>query len=81
MPRLPWNAPGKSSTCSIFAVITSAQFAQLALVDGVAVVVWAPGGRLCVVFSFTKANGTISAIKLTADPERLRRLDVAILTD
>ena len=58
-----------------------AQVAQLALVEGAAGLVWAPGGRPRVVFEFTIAGGTIVEIDLIADPERLRQLDLMILND
>jgi RNA polymerase sigma factor (sigma-70 family) len=58
-----------------------ARFARPALVDGVPGAVWAPGGLPRVVFAFTIRGGRIVAIDLLADPERLRRLDLAILED
>jgi hypothetical protein len=42
--------------------------------------VWAPGGRARVVFGFTIADGKILAIDLTADSERLDRMDVTVLS-
>jgi RNA polymerase sigma-70 factor, ECF subfamily len=56
-----------------------AQRARLALVDGAAGAVWAPGGRPRVVFTFTMAGGKIVAIDILADPDRLSRLDLTIL--
>jgi hypothetical protein len=56
-----------------------AQSARPALVDGVAGAAWAPGGRLRTVFSFTIADGTITAIDIIADPEHIGRLDVQFL--
>ncbi len=56
-----------------------ARAAQPALVDGTAGLVWAPGGKPRVVFGFTIANGKITEIELVADPERIGRLDLAIL--
>lgn len=56
-----------------------AQTAQLALVDGAVGAVWAPGGELKVVIGFTLADGRITGITLRADPDRLRRLDLAVL--
>ncbi|WP_406301475.1 sigma-70 family RNA polymerase sigma factor [Streptomyces sp. NBC_00885] len=58
-----------------------AQLAQTALVDGAVGAVWAPRGRPLVVFGFTITDGKISAIDLVAEPERLRRLDLAFLND
>jgi hypothetical protein len=53
-----------------------ARAAQLALVNGAVGLVWAPGGKPRVVFSFTIGDGKIVAINLIADPERLSRLDL-----
>ncbi len=58
-----------------------ARAARPALVNGAAGAVWAPGGRPRVVFAFTITRGRIVAIDLLADPERLRRLDLAVLED
>jgi RNA polymerase sigma-70 factor (ECF subfamily) len=56
-----------------------AQVAQAALVDGVVGAVWSAGGQPRVVFGFTIANGSIAAIDLQADPERLRQLAITLL--
>jgi RNA polymerase sigma-70 factor (ECF subfamily) len=56
-----------------------ARAARPALIDGAAGAVWAPGGRPRVVFDFTVARGKIVRIDILADPERLRRLDLAVL--
>ena len=58
-----------------------AQVAQLALVNGAVGAVWAVGGRPRVVFGFTITGGKIVEINLVGDPERLRRLDLAVLKD
>jgi RNA polymerase sigma factor (sigma-70 family) len=57
-----------------------AKAARSALVDGAAGAVWAPGGTPLVVFDFAIAGGKIVAIELIGDPDRLRRLDLTILT-
>jgi RNA polymerase sigma factor (sigma-70 family) len=54
--------------------------AQLALINGAAGSVWAPGGRPRVAFAFTVAHGKVVAIEMVADPKRLRQLDVTILS-
>jgi hypothetical protein len=46
--------------------------------NGGAAAAWAPAGRLRVAFMFALADGTISAIDMVADPERLRHLEVTI---
>ncbi|HUZ24072.1 MAG TPA: hypothetical protein VMV07_09955 [Streptosporangiaceae bacterium] len=53
-----------------------------ALVNGAAGAVWAPGGRPCVVFTFTiTTSGKITAIDLIADAERIGQFDLSILGD
>jgi RNA polymerase sigma-70 factor (ECF subfamily) len=56
-----------------------ARAAKLALIDGVAGLVWATGGRPRVVFSFTLSGGKITAIDLLGDPDLLGQLDVVTL--
>jgi RNA polymerase sigma-70 factor (ECF subfamily) len=58
-----------------------ARGARLALIDGVAGLVWAVGGRPRVVFNFTLDGGKITAIDLLGDPATLGRLDVVTLRD
>ncbi len=58
-----------------------ARLAQPALVNGAVGAVWAPGGRPRVVFGFTITRGKIVAIDILADPERLRQLDLTVLSD
>jgi hypothetical protein len=58
-----------------------ARGARLALINGAAGAVWAPGGKPAGAFRFTLASGRIVAIELIADPERLGRLDLTILAD
>jgi RNA polymerase sigma-70 factor (ECF subfamily) len=58
-----------------------ARAARLALIDGAAGAVWAPGGQPRVVFAFTVTDGAIVQIELLADPTRLSELDVVILDD
>jgi RNA polymerase sigma factor (sigma-70 family) len=54
-----------------------ARAARIALVDGYAGAVWAPGGQPRVVFGFTIAGGKIIEIELLSDPDQLTRLDLA----
>src|SRR5215468_6282773 len=55
---------------------------QLALVNGDVGVVFAPAGRLQAVLAFTVSPGCkITAIDVIADPDRLRRLRLALLPD
>jgi RNA polymerase sigma-70 factor (ECF subfamily) len=56
-----------------------ARAAQPALVNGAVGLVWAPGGQPRVVFGFTITRGTIVAIDLVAEPERIQQLDLTIL--
>jgi ketosteroid isomerase-like protein len=73
----PAAARGTAAVAGTFS--GRAQAARLALINGVAGVVWATGGRPRVVFSFTITGGRISAIDLLADPALLRETDVVIL--
>src|SRR6266700_185760 len=53
---------------------------RLALVDGAVGIVFAPAGRLQVVLALTvSAARRITAIEVIADPDRLRRLRLAVL--
>jgi RNA polymerase sigma factor (sigma-70 family) len=58
-----------------------ARHARLALVNGAVGVVAAPRGRPASVLGFTVAGGRIAEIDILADPERLRRLDLAVVLD
>jgi len=58
-----------------------ARAAKLALLDGFAGAVWAPGGRPRVVFGFTIEAGKVVEIELLADPEQLGRLDLVMVDD
>ena len=57
------------------------RFAQPALVDGAVGLVLARGGRLSRVLTFTMERGKIVQVEVIADPERLRQLDLAVLSD
>ena len=53
-----------------------AQAARVAIVDGVAALVWAPGGRVRGVIEFTIRSEKIVAINVTGDRERIDELDI-----
>jgi RNA polymerase sigma-70 factor (ECF subfamily) len=76
-PRLAPEIRGREQVAGTFSGRAGA--AQLALIDGVAGAVWAPGGRTRAAFIFTVANGTISEMEIVYDPERIARLEIAIL--
>ena len=78
-PALSTEVRGAASVADIFS--GRARAARLALVDGSAGAVWAPGGRPRVVFGFKVAGGKIVGIDVLADPVRLRRRDVTLLDD
>jgi len=66
------------------AVMASARSrqSQLALINGTVGVVFAPEGRLQVALVFTVSPARrITAIDVVADPDRLRRLQLAVLPD
>jgi RNA polymerase sigma-70 factor (ECF subfamily) len=58
-----------------------AQGARLAIVDGFAGFVWAPGGQTRGVVEFTITDGRIVAIRVTGDAERIDALDIVVLDD
>jgi RNA polymerase sigma-70 factor (ECF subfamily) len=51
-----------------------------ALIDGAPSAIWTLRGETRVVFAFTIAGGTITAIELIADPEHIARLEVVPLS-
>ncbi|MFC3773616.1 sigma-70 family RNA polymerase sigma factor [Paenibacillus sp. GCM10012303] len=55
--------------------------AQLALVDGKVGIIVAPQGRLLYVLQFAMRHGKITEVDLVSEPERISRLDLAILND
>ncbi len=57
-----------------------AEHSQLALLDGNVGIVYAPGGRLQLVLAFTVSGARkITSITVIADPDRLRRIHMAVL--
>jgi RNA polymerase sigma factor (sigma-70 family) len=79
-PGMPAEIRG-AATVAEQAVRGRARAAQPVLVNGAVGVIVAPRGRLLMVLDFTIADGKIVAIDAIADPERLRPLDLAMLTD
>jgi len=73
----PARVRGPAAVAGVFS--GRARGARLALIDDAAVIVWAPGGQPRVVFTFTITDGKIAAIDMTADPGRVRPLDITIL--
>lgn len=56
-----------------------AKAAQLAIIDGLAGFVWAPGGDVRGVVEFTIRDGRITEISVTGDETRIRALDIVTL--
>ncbi|HEX3752145.1 MAG TPA: sigma-70 family RNA polymerase sigma factor [Streptosporangiaceae bacterium] len=64
------------------AASTRAGYSQLALVDGEVGIVFAPGGQLRVVLKLTVSRERkITVMDIIADPDRLRRLRLAVLPE
>jgi RNA polymerase sigma factor (sigma-70 family) len=61
------------------AIAKGARFAQAALIDGTVGIVVAPHGRLLLVLRPRIARGRIVEVEVIGDPERLRKLDLAVL--
>ncbi|MBG0812915.1 sigma-70 family RNA polymerase sigma factor [Planomonospora sp. ID82291] len=58
-----------------------AQAARLALVDGVPAAVWSHLGRPKAVLTFTIDDEKITRIDIDTDPDRLRALDIVVLSE
>jgi RNA polymerase sigma-70 factor, ECF subfamily len=58
-----------------------ARVARPALVDGAVGVVIAPGGRLFRVLRLTMVGDRIGAMEVIGDPERLRQLEIGVLSE
>jgi RNA polymerase sigma factor (sigma-70 family) len=61
------------------ALVGYSRFAQAALVNGAVGIVVAPRGRLLLVLAFRIARGRIVEIDVIGDPERLGKLELAVL--
>ncbi len=61
------------------AAMKRAWFTGPALVDGAVGLAMAPGGRLRLVLTFTIIEGAVTEIEVIAEPDRLGRLDLAVL--
>ena len=70
---------GASAVARLFS--GRARATQPALVNGAIGIVVAPRGRLGVVLELTITGGKIAAINAVTNPERLRQLDLVVLTD
>jgi RNA polymerase sigma-70 factor (ECF subfamily) len=58
-----------------------AQGASIAVVEGLAALVWAPGGQTRGVIRFTVAGDRIVAIDVTGDADRIGELDIVLVED
>jgi len=58
-----------------------ARFMQPALVDGAVGIILAPGGKLSRALRFTIADRKIREVEIIVNPERLRALDLAVLSE
>jgi len=80
LARNPAATPTASGAAAVAGAFSGrAQAARLALVDGLAGLVWWQRGEPQVVFSFTVADGRITAIELLGNPDYLRDADLAPL--
>jgi len=59
-----------------------AEHSQLALIDGQVGILYAPAGRLQIVLAFTVSDECkITEINITANPDTLRRMQLAMLPE
>ena len=68
------SARGAAAVASSFS--GGAQSARLAAVDGLAGLIWAPGGRIRGVVEFTIRDGRIAVMRVIGDAERLCELEI-----
>jgi len=81
-PGVPKEVRGARTWASgAVAFSQMARFIQPAIVNGTVGLVVAPGGRLTRALTFNVTNDKIDQVEITADPTRLRELEVAILED
>jgi RNA polymerase sigma-70 factor (ECF subfamily) len=78
-PKLESEIRGAETVAGLLKGGASA--AQLALVDGVAGAVWAPGGIPVTAFAFTVRDGKIAAIDLIMDRARIKAMAIEILRE
>ena len=78
-PALAPEVHGAAAVAETFS--GRARAARPALINGIAGLVWAPGGQPRAVFAFTMARGKVVELELIADPERIRQMEVVILND
>jgi RNA polymerase sigma factor (sigma-70 family) len=82
LPGIPIHVTGAEAVARQARAFRSrAPFARVALVDGAAGIIVAPGGRLSVALAFGVVNGKIATIDVIADPGRLGQLTLAVLDD
>lgn len=77
MAGVPGDKRGARAVATDF--VGHTQGAQLALIDGIAGIAWAPGGKPRGVFVFTVTGGRIVQISLVADPDRIEQLDIVTI--
>ncbi|WP_370423130.1 sigma-70 family RNA polymerase sigma factor [Streptomyces sp. QH1-20] len=70
---------GRTVAKGAMAAMGRARFTGTALVDGAVALAMAPLGRLSLVLRFTITEDRITEIDVIAEPERLRRLEIAVL--
>jgi RNA polymerase sigma factor (sigma-70 family) len=79
-PGVPVELRGARRVAEEITVLgRQSRFAEPALVNGRVGVVVAPRGRLLVAIAITVEGDLITTYEVIADPDRLRRLDVAVL--
>ncbi|HET6959972.1 MAG TPA: sigma-70 family RNA polymerase sigma factor [Vicinamibacterales bacterium] len=76
----PRELRGASTWAKQFIAMSREQrFVQPALINGSVGLIFAPGGKLSRVLTFTFANARIARIEVIGDPTHLRELDIAVL--
>jgi RNA polymerase sigma-70 factor (ECF subfamily) len=71
--------PARGASAVATALSGGAKAARLALVDGMAALVWAPAGHTRGVIQFTVSDDRVVAIDVTGDPDRIDTFDIVLL--
>lgn len=80
-PNAPTEVRGASEVAGRALAAGRAKFSEVAIVNGKAAIIVAPGGRLQRALLFTVARSKIVEIKVVANRDKLRRLEIASFSD
>jgi len=80
-PNAPTEVRGASEVAGRALAAGRTKFSEVAIVNGKAAIIVAPGGRLQRALLFTVARSKIVEIKVVANQDNLRWLEIASFSD